>query len=312
MRAGAKKRFRKQLPLYLMELVPALFVLVFAYGSMVGIIMAFQNYVPRLPGDPGWYVFGSPWAGNGGMEHFITMFTDTRVTEIILNTLLISVLKIVTGTLFPILVAIFMNEIRSSGFRRFVQTCIFLPYFVSWVIIAGILRPMLAPDGNFFASFLNMLGLSMPRFYENPHWFRFLLVISNLWKEAGYGVIIYIAAITVIDQNLYEAVAIDGGGYFKKAIHVTLPGMLPIIVLNAVLACGTVLSAGFEQVYNLSAEILGTSGEILDTYIYKMAANESGRYSFATAVGLFKSVISLFLISGAYFIAYKCFDYKIF
>lgn len=280
--------FKRQLPLYLMLLIPILLVFVFAYGPMMGLIMAFQDYLP----NQGWYVFGSEFVG---LKHFRTLFSDPEIWQIIRNTVTIAVLKIVTGTIMPIAVAIMLNECR-TWFKRFVQTFIFLPYFISWVIMSGVLTNLLSA-----------------RFFDDPDLFVLMVIVSNLWKDAGYGTIVFLAAITAIDPTLHEAAKIDGAGHMRRCQHITLPGMVPIIVLMTVLNMGNIMNAGFEQLYNLllTTEVY-SKGEILDTYIYRRTLNSSGSYSYLTAVGLFKSVISTALIAIAYFIAYKGFDYKIF
>ena len=297
------KQFKRELPLHMMLLLPVLFVLVFSYGSMAGIIMAFQDYIP----GKGFYVFGSPFIG---LENFKQLI-DLEPWSVLWNTVYIAGLKIITGLVVPVMLAILLNEVRHTWFKRGVQTAIFLPYFISWVIMAGMLVDILSPSTGVFARIADFFGTECPFFLGDNKWFPWVLVLSNLWKDAGYGVIVYLAAVTNIDPSLYEAATIDGAGYIKKTLHVTLPGITPVIVLMTILSLGNILNAGFDQVYNLYSPAVYQSGDIIDTFVYRLGISE-GQYSLSAAVGLFKSVVSFLFISGSYGIAYKCFDYRIF
>jgi len=231
--------------------------------------------------------------------------------SVLWNTVYISALKIITGLFFTVIVALLLNEVGKNWFKRTVQTSIFLPYFISWVILAGMMIDMLSPNTGVFSGIFNFLGMETPFFLGDNRWFPTVLVISDLWKGAGYGVVVYLAAITSVDPSLYEAATIDGAGHFKRAIHVTLPGITPVVILMTVLSLGNILNAGFEQVFNLYSDIVLESGDILDTFIYRMGIQQ-GMYSMSTAVGLFKSVISFVFIAVSYLIASKKYDYKIF
>lgn len=296
--------WKRQLPLYLMLAIPALFVLIFSYGSMVGIIMAFQDYIP----GKGWYVFGSEFIG---LENFRQLFDLPNIGSVIYNTVFIAIMKIITGLFFGVGVALMLNEVRSKSLKRGIQTAIFFPYFLSWVILAGMLVDLLNPSTGVFAKIIGFFGGEAPFFLADENWFPWVLIISDLWKGVGYGAIVYLAAISGVDPALYEAATIDGAGYFKKAIHVTLPGITPVIIMMGVLSLGNVLNAGFEQVFNLYSPIVYSTGDILDTFVYRLGISE-GQYSLAAAVGLFKSVVSFSLISVAYYLAYKLWNYKIF
>lgn len=296
--------FKRQLPLYLMLLIPAVLVLIFSYGSMFGIIMAFQDYVP----GKGWYVFGSDFVG---LENFRQLFNLSNMGSVIYNTVFIAVLKIVFGLVCGVLLALLLNEVKSQALKKGIQTAIFFPYFLSWVITAGMVVDLCSPNGFFSKVFLSF-GAKPPIFLAEESLFPWILVISDLWKGLGYGAVVYLAAISSVDPTLYEAATMDGAGYVKKAIHVTIPSIMPVIILMAVLALGNVLNAGFEQVFNLYSPIVYSTGDILDTFIYRIGIQEGGQYSLSAAVGLFKSVVSFSLISIAYFVAYKKWDYKIF
>jgi putative aldouronate transport system permease protein len=301
---GKTSRFYKELPLHLMLLVPAIFVLVFSYGSIVGIIMAFQDYIP----GSGWYIFGSPFIG---FDNFVSLFSMPNLARIIGNTLFIAGIKTIAGIVLPLLFAIFMNEIRKKWLKKSIQTAVFLPHFISWVILSGILIDVLSPSTGFLAGLLNALGVETPFFLGDNKWFPWVLILSHLWKEVGFGMIIYLAAITSIDSALYEAATIDGCGHFKKTIHITLPGMSMVIILLAILSIGNILNAGFEQVFNLYSPVVYESGDIIDTFVFRMGISQ-GQYSLATTVGLLKSLVSFTFISVSYYLAYKFADYRIF
>ena len=300
-----KHRSKKMMQLYSMLLLPVLFVFVFSYGSMAGIIMAFQDF---LPGQ-GFYVFGSQFVG---LKHFERLFASPEVFLVLRNTVIISFLKIVFGTVVPITIAVLMNEIFKTWFKRGVQTVIFLPHFISWVILSGVFITMFDKTSGVMTRVFGSAGITLPDFFHDPKAFPFMLIASSLWKDAGYASIVYIAAITTIDGSLYEAAKIDGAGHIKRCFHITLPGMMPVIIMMTVLNMGNVLNAGFEQVFNMYNLDVYETGDILETFVYRRAFSGAPDYSFSTAVGLLKSVISLIFISVSYFIADKLFDYKIF
>ena len=307
--ASAKKkkkreRLRRELPLHLMMVLPVLVTLIFSYGSMLGVAMAFQKFLPGR----GWYVFGHEFVG---FQYFEKLFSSPEILQILRNTIWIAFLKIVFGGLAPILFALFLNEVGCRLLKRGIQTAIFLPYFISWVIISGVLIDILSPNEGIVAKILGSVGIESPYFLGDSDWFVFVLVLSNIWKEIGYGVVIYLAAITTVDPSMYEAARMDGGGRFRMMWSITLPGIMPIVVLMTVLNMGNILNAGFEQIYNLYSEPVYDVADIIDTYVYRIGI-KGNQYSFSTAVGLFKSVVSLIFISGSYLIAHKFFDYNIF
>lgn len=308
-RAEARKkrrgRMERELPLHLMMIVPIYLLIVFNIGSILGLVMAFQDY---LPGQ-GWYVFGSRFVG---LENFSRLFNDPEIWQILKNTVIIALLKMFFGTLFPILVAILLNEVGAVAVKRGVQTLIFLPYFISWVILAGVFTKLFSTDGGVLPAMFAKIGVALPDFLGDAKHFRTLLVVSDIWKGAGYSVIIFLAAITNIDPFLYEAAEIDGAGYTRKCLSITLPGMMPVIVLMTILNMGNILNAGFEQVYNLYSDMVYSTGDILDTFIYRTAFEGAMDYSLSTAAGLFKSVVSFAFVSVTYIVAYKKFDYKVF
>jgi putative aldouronate transport system permease protein len=296
-----KKRTR-EMPLHLMLIPGLIIVLVYSYFPMFGIIIAFEKFYPTRG------FFHSRWVG---WDNFIYLLNVPSIGQVIWNTIFIASLKIVTGLVVPIIVALSLNEVRRSLIKRGVQTLIYLPYFLSWVILAGILVDILSPSSGMVNQILSKFGIQPIFFLGNNHWFPFTLVASNLWKEFGFNTIVFLAAITSINPTLYEAAVIDGANRWKQTLHVTLPGMMPIIVLLTTLSLGNVLNAGFEQVFNLYSPSVYDSGDILDTMIYRIGLLDS-QYGVSTALGLIKSAVSFILISLSYWFAYRFANYRIF
>ncbi|GAB2564224.1 putative aldouronate transport system permease protein [Gracilibacillus alcaliphilus] len=292
-----------QLPLYLMVIPGVLLVLIFSYGPMLGIVIAFQNFIPAkgLLGDQEWI----------GLDNFLYVLELPNAFRVLWNTLYIAILKIIFGLIVPIAVAILINEVRVMSLKRTIQTTIYLPHFLSWVILGGILIDILSPSEGIVNMMLGWVGIEPIFFLGNNSWFPITLVGSDIWKEFGFGTIVYLAAITGINPELYEAARIDGANRWKQTLHITLPGMRMVIVLMAVLSLGNILNAGFEQVFNLYSPQVYESGDIIDTFVYRIGLMEA-QYGVAAAVGLFKSVVSCILVSLAYYLAYRFADYRIF
>ena len=289
-----------QLPLHVM-LIPGIFVtLIFCYVPLYGLVIAFQDYNPAT-------MFHSPWVG---FENFRYVFQLPGFVQTIWNTFFIAVCKIIGGLIFPITFSLLLNEIGNGKFKRFFQTLIYLPNFLSWVIVAGLLIDILSTDG-ILNEFLGFFGVDPIFFLGDTFWFPIVMVASDVWKSFGFGTVVYLASLTSIDPTLYEVATVDGAGRWKQTIHITLPGMLPIIVLMTVLSLGNVLNAGFDQIFNLYSPIVYDTGDIIDTFVYRLGI-EQAQYSAATAVGIFKSAISLVLISLSYFLADRLAGYRIF
>jgi putative aldouronate transport system permease protein len=291
-----------QLPLHLMLLPGVLLALVYHYGPMAGIVIAFQDFHPAQG------FFGSPWVG---LANFQYVFTLPQTRQILFNTVYISALKIVAGLIVPLTVALLLNELGQELVKRGVQTLIYLPHFLSWVILGGILIDILSPSSGIVNSALKFFGGHPVYFLGDTHWFPYTLVISNTWKEFGFDTIIYLAALTAIDPALYEAAMVDGAGRWRQTWHVTLPGIRPIIVLLATLSLGQILNAGFEQILVLYSPQVYATGDVIDTFVYRMGL-VNAQYSIAAAFGLFKSAVSLVLISVTYFLANRYAGYRIF
>lgn len=301
-RIGAQRR-RRQLPLHLMLLPGVILVFIFSYIPLGGLIIAFQKFYPAKG------LFGAQqWLGLGNFEYIFSMPNTLNVLR---NTVVIAVSKILLSLLIPITVALLLNEISSSPFKRTVQTIIYFPHFLSWIVFATILTDILSPSDGIVNKALNAFGIESIYFLGDNQYFQGTIIMTDIWKSFGYGTVVYMASITGIDPTLYEAASIDGANRWQQTLHVTLPGMKMIIVLMMVLSLGNVLNAGFDQVYNLYSPIVYETGDIIDTMVYRLGL-QSAQYGPATAVGLFKSVISLILISASYGIAYKCFNYQLF
>jgi putative aldouronate transport system permease protein len=294
-------RLKEELPFHLLLLPGVLFILVYHYGPLAGLVMAFQKFQP-IGG-----FFHSQWVG---LKNFEYIFNLPDFSQVFWNTLEIAVLKIVFGLAVPLILALLLNEATKSWFVRSVQTSVFLPFFLSWTILGGVLFELFSFKGPINELF-SWLGFDSILFMGDAGWFRAILVGSDVWKGMGYNMIIFLAAIAGINQNLYEAAQVDGAGRWKQAIHVTLPGMAPIIILISTLSIGGILNAGFEQVLVLYNPTVYSSADVIDTFVYRLGLFDQ-QYSPAAAIGLFKSVISLFLVSLSYYLAYRFSRYRIF
>jgi putative aldouronate transport system permease protein len=295
-------KWSKQIPLHLMIWPVILFVLIFEYLTYPGIVMAFQDFHP-IKG-----YFDSEFIG---LDNFKYIFLMPDFERAFYNTIYIAVLKIVFGQLAAITTALLLNELRSQLLKRSVQTMIYLPHFLSWVILTGIMINILSPSTGIVNQFLGLFGIEPIYFLGDNRWFPFTLVVSDVWKEFGFSTIVYLAAITSVNPALYEAAGLDGANRMRLIWHVTLPGMRPIIVLLATLSLGKVMNAGFEQIFNLYTPVTYESGDIIDTLVYRVGLVDA-QYSVATAIGLFKSIISTALMAISYFLAYRLARYRIF
>ncbi|MBQ8638990.1 MAG: sugar ABC transporter permease [Lachnospiraceae bacterium] len=277
------------------------FVFIFKYMPLGGITIAFKEFLP------GKGIWGSPWVGFENFEYMM-LLPDTK--QVMWNTLFIAAAKIIVNFPIPIIVSILLNEVRSAKFKRTVQTIIYLPYFISWVILAGIIQDLFAMDG-IINNLLNLFGIESIYFLGNKYAFIGVLIGTDVWKNFGYNTVVYLAAITGIDESLYEAAKIDGANRFQQIMNITLPGIAPIVTLMLILNMGNVLNAGFEQIFNLYNPLVYSTADIIDTFVYRISLVEAN-YSLGTAVGLLKSVVSFILIITSYKIANKYSDYTVF
>ncbi|WP_051108740.1 ABC transporter permease [Paenibacillus daejeonensis] len=283
-------------------LLPAVLVtILFAYVPMGGLAMAFQDFKPYDG------IFGSPFVG---LEHFRFMFEYPDSKQVILNTLIIAGLKIVFGLLVPFAFAILLNEIRMIFFKRVVQTLVYLPHFISWVILGAILTDMLSSEGIVNQT-LSAIGLQPVFWLGDGNWFRFTVVVSDIWQNFGFNTIVFLAALAGVNPSLYEAAEVDGASRWRQTLHITMPAMIPIAVVVGTLSLGNILNAGFDQIFNLYNPLVYDKGDIIDTFVYRTAIL-NGQYSFGTAVGMFKSMVGLILIVISYRLAAKYAGYRIF
>lgn len=287
---------------YHVMMMPAMILLlIFSIMPLSGIVIAFEKFIPAKG------IFRSKWIG---LANFEMMFQSPDSLQILQNTLIIAISKIILQLVVPIVVALMLNEIRSRAFKRTIQTIIYLPHFMSWVILGGILSNLLSLDG-LLNRIIQLLGGNPIMFLASNKYFRTVIIVSDVWKEFGFGSIIYLAAITSINGSLYEAAAIDGANRMQRIWHVTIPGISTTIVLMATLAMGNVLNAGFEQIFTMYNPLVYSTGDIIDTYVHRTGL-VNAQYGLATAVGLLKSVVSMILIAGSYKLAEITVDYRIF
>jgi putative aldouronate transport system permease protein len=294
-------RFYREWPLHLMILPAFVITLIFSYGPMYGLIMAFQNFSPVAG-------FSSPWIG---LDNFRWLFDQPGFLRTIPNTFFISLWKIAIGLVCSVVFALLLNELRIVLFKRVFQTIVYVPNFISWIIMAGVFQTILANDGM-VNNILMAIGLDRVPFLTFPNVFPWTMIWTDVWKTFGFGTVVYLAVITSIDPSLYESAVIDGAGRFRQTLSITLPLMGPIIVLMLTLAMGNVLSAGFDQIYNLYSPVVYSTGDIIDTYLFRLGFEGMFRFAEGAAVGLMRSVVTLVLMSISLTIAYKVADYRLF
>lgn len=297
-----KKLKSDKVSLHFMVLIPAILAFIFYYIPMGGILIAFQDYKPGLG------IWDSEWVW---LDNFRYLFGMNEFRAALKNTLFIAVAKVILNLIVPIAFALLLNEVRNKFFKRTVQTLTFIPYFLSWVVLSGILLDFLSTDGGFINSVITGLGGKQIFFLGDKTIFPYTLIVSDIWKNLGYKTVVYLAAITSVDPNLYEAAAIDGARRMKQTWHVTLPSIAPFIALMTILSLGDVLNAGFDQVFNLYNAAVYETGDIIDTLVYRLGMINR-QYSLSTAVGLFKSAISMVLILISYKLADKYAGYRVF
>lgn len=274
--------------LHLLAIVGVLYFIVFKYVPMYGIIMAFTNY-SGTGGITG--ILTAKWVG---LDHFKNFFSSIYFGRLLCNTMLISVYRLIFSFPCAILLAVLINEVQSTRFKRVVQTVSYMPHFLSWVVVAGLMSALLSASGP-VNGILTSLGLNQVYFLSDAHTFRPILIVSDIWKTAGWGSIIYLAAITGIDSEIYEAAAIDGATRWQRVIHITIPSIRETIAIMFILQVGKVLNENFEQIFNLYNPSVYEVADVFETYVYRTGLLNQ-QYSYSAAVGLFKSVISLTLV----------------
>ncbi|HHV09501.1 MAG TPA: sugar ABC transporter permease [Clostridiales bacterium] len=296
------KKMKRNLPLHIMLLSALILMLIYNYLPLLGNIMAFQKFNPTKG------FFRSEWVG---LDNFRYVFAMPDTLQVVWNTFFIAVMKLIMGIIVPVIVALLLNEMRCIRYKRALQTIVYFPHFLSWVILAGIMVDVLSPSRGIIGKAFTALGLEAPFLLGDANLFPFTMVFTETWKEFGFGTIVYLAALTGIDPTLYEAAGIDGAGRWKQTLNITIPCIMPIVMLMTILAMGNVLNAGFDQIFNLYSPQVYATGDILDTLVYRIGM-EDAQYGVATAVGLFKSVVSFLMLSLSYGLAYKYTDYRVF
>jgi len=282
-------------------ILPAVTLLtVFRYVPMYGTIAAFQRYKPWLG------YRGSPWVG---LDNYIRIFSRSDIWEIIRNTFVISMGKIAIGEAASLVFALLLNEVSVVWFKRVIQTLSYLLYFLSWVLFGGILVNILGFRG-LLNSALGAFGLKPVLWLADPNLFQPVIVLTHTWKEYGWGAVVIIAALAGIDPTLYEVAAVDGANRWQRVLHITLPGVAPMVVMLLCLSLGNVLNAGFEQLLVMQNSAVLSTGDILETYVYREGL-QLQQYSLATAVGLFRSIVGLVMVSLSWWLAGKLANYRI-
>lgn len=288
--ATLKKRFissiKKHWILYLLLVVPLAYIITFAYTPMVGLLMAFEDYRPTRG------IFGSKWVG---LKHFQRFVTMPIFTTLLRNTIVISLYSLVAGFPLPIILALVINELRSTKLKKVVQMVSYAPYFISTVVMVGILMQFFSVQFGPINIIRRMMGLSAINFMGEQSMFRSIYVWSGVWQGSGYGAVIYIAAIAGIDPQLHEAALIDGANRFQRLYHIDIPGILPTIVIMLIMNCGSIMSVGYEKIYLMQNPLNTSVSEVISTYVYKVGLKEA-QYSFSAAVGMFNSVVNFLLL----------------
>jgi putative aldouronate transport system permease protein len=281
------KDIKKNIPIYLFILIPLIFIIIFSYVPMYGVILAFKDY------DITGTISNSPWVG---LKHFRTLFEDILFWRAFKNTLIISFGQLIFCFPVPIILALLINEMRFGKLKKVYQILFTFPNFLSWVVVAGIVKNVVGSDGV-LNMFLGLFGVEKQQFLMNPNAFLPILFISNIWKSAGYSAIIYMGAISAIPSDLYEAAKMDGASRFAQMYHITFKFILPTVVIMLILALGGIMNAGFDPIFNLSNPAIKSTSEIIDTYIYSITFDSTMfDFGYSTAAGLFKSLINFALL----------------
>ncbi len=300
-RPSVGKRVVKYRELYVMMLLPVAYYVIFHYVPMYGLTIAFKDF-NLMKG-----IMNSPWAG---LKYFSQVWGNPMFWQSFRNTLIISGLKLLITFPAPILLALLLNEIRAMKFKRVVQTISYLPHFISWVVLSAIVINFLSPSVGPVNALIKLTGHNAVNFVADKRWFRTVLVISTLWKGVGWGTIVYLAAFSGINPELYEAAVLDGAGRVRQTLHVTLPAIMPVVVIMLIFAVGGIINDDFDQIYNLYNQAVTSVSEVISTYVYKIGLLQMN-YSFGAAVGMFKNVIAFALIIMTNAIAKRVSDYGI-
>lgn len=283
------KEVKRYSGLYLLLLPVLVWLFVFSYVPMYGVSIAFKDYKYLLG------INGSPWTSQNGLKYFIRFVTSSQFPRIMSNTLIISGMRLAISFPAPIILAILLNELRNQRFKRLVQSITYLPHFMSWVVLSALLLDILNPVNGVVNALIVALGGKAIAFSIEPRWFRWILVFSSMWKEVGWGSVVYLAAITGLDLEMYEAADIDGANRFQRIIFITLPSILPVIVIMFILRIGSFLNAGFDEIINMYNPAVYSVADIIDTYVYRVGLVDLN-FSYSAAIGLFKNAIGAILL----------------
>lgn len=287
------KYFNQHKWLYFMLIPGALYFIIFKYIPMGGIVIAFQKYSPFTG------ILNSPWIG---LTHFKSFFTGTDFFMLLKNTLAISLLSLVFYFPAPIILALFLNEIRCQRYKRVIQTFIYIPHFISWVIVASLTYTLFNINDGIINQVIEAVTGDTINFLGLPEYFRGLIIGQSIWKETGYGTIIFLAALAGVDMELYEAARVDGAGRWRLMWHITLPAIKGTIIIMLILRVGSILNTGYEQIYLMRNALNVSVAEVFDTYIYQKGITNA-QYSYSTAAGLFKSIVGMIMVLGSNWIA---------
>ncbi|MFS0723847.1 ABC transporter permease [Paenibacillus sp. 1P07SE] len=280
------KNIKKQHVLYLLSLPTFIYIIIFEYFPIYGLQIAFKDFIAREG------FLGSPWVG---FEHFERFFNSYNFTQILINTLEISVYSLIFGFPLPILLALMLNELKHKMFKNSVQMITYAPHFISTVVLVGMLYVFASPNSGLINNMLQLFGIEPVSFLTDPSWFKPLYILSGIWQGIGWGSIIYMAALSGIDPQLYDAAMMDGASRLKKIWHIDIPGILPTIMILLILNVGQIMSVGFEKIFLMQNDLNIRSSDVIATYVYRMGI-QNGDYSFSTAVGLFNSVVNFILL----------------
>ncbi|HIT09643.1 MAG TPA: sugar ABC transporter permease [Candidatus Merdivicinus faecavium] len=283
-----RRDFRLYYDAYLLIIPVVLYYLIFCYKPMYGVIIAFKDFSPAVG------ILGSDWAPSFGFQHFIDFFGSYYFWRILRNTIVISLSSLIFGFPAPIILALLLNEIKSSAFKRITQTISYMPHFISLVVVCSLIHIFTSDTGPVTA-LLSLFGMERVTLLSRPQYFVPVYVLSGIWQEVGWGAIIYLAAMTGIDQGLYEAARIDGANRWQQTVHVTLPGILPTVVIMLLLRLGSIMNVGFEKIILLYNSGIYETADVISTFVYRKGLTDF-QWSYSSAVGLFNSVINFCLI----------------
>lgn len=297
-RALFLKRIIKYREMYLLFLIPFVYLIIFKYVPILGNVLAFRKYSASAP------LFGTRWMG---LTYFKMLFEDVNFYNRFLNTVVLSIENLVIGFPIPIIFALLVNEIKNKNAKKFIQTVSYLPHFISIVVVVGFINKLLSPNAGAINMLRLNLGMDSINYIAKPEWFRTIYIVSEIWQNMGWNAIIYIAALSGVDSQLYEAAMIDGAGRWKQTVYVTIPGIMPTIVITLIMSVGSMLAIGYEKVLLLMNNLNKETADIISTYVYRLGIVDSN-YSYSTAVGLFNAVVGLILVCSANYVCRKVSD----